>query len=486
MRLALAVVLLLAPTASTPRNGSQQVRRTPPVAPGQAPSLPEADRTLARGILQQLININTAPPGGTARAAQEMASRLLQAGYPSADVHVVGPEGERRNLVARLRGTGRGGRPILLLAHLDVVDARREDWSFDPFTFREDSGWFYGRGARDNKAGAASLVANLIRWKREGFVPSRDIIVLLTTDEETDAVPGMRWVLEHRRDLVEAEYGINTDAGDGELQDGRPHLFDLQASEKIYVDFRLEARNRGGHSSLPRPDNAIYALAEALARLARHQFPVELNEVTHAYLERAATLERGQRAADMRAVARDGASATDAVRRLSAEPAVNSVLRTTCVATELAGGHAPNALPQLAAATVNCRVLPGSRLEDVRATLQRVLSDTGVRVRQVDEWIPSPPSPLRPDVMPVIERLARTHFPTATVIPGMSAGATDGLYLRNAGIPTYGVSALFGDPNDERSHGRDERVSVEGFYASVQFHHDLLRELAGAPAPPRP
>jgi acetylornithine deacetylase/succinyl-diaminopimelate desuccinylase-like protein len=369
------------------------------------------------------------------------------------------------------------------MAHLDVVDARTEDWSFDPFVLREEGGWFYGRGTRDNKAGAANIVANMIRWKREGWLPERDVIAVLTTDEETDAAAGIRWLLENRRDLVDAAYCLNSDGGDGELRDGKRYILEVQAAEKIYGDFRLEVRNRGGHSSLPRPDNAIYVLAAALRRLAEYQFPVKITEVTRAYLERAARLETGERRRDLLDVVARGGAAEDAVRRLSADPTLNALLRTTCVATQLEGGHAPNALPQLAAATVNCRAIPGTALADLKLALEKVVSDSQVRVVPLGEWTAGPASPLFPRLLSTIERLAAEFFPGAAVIPSMATGATDGLYLRNAGIPTYGVSALFDDPSDVRAHGRDERISVAGYYASVQFWYRLVKDLASLREP---
>lgn len=443
--------------------------------------LPDAEKELARGILKELIEINTTQSVGSTRKADEaMAARLRAAGYADADIAIVGPEGERKNLVVRLRGSGSGMKPMLLMAHTDVVEARKEDWSADPFVFREDSGAFYGRGANDNKAGAAVLVANMIRWKREGFVPDRDVIMLLTTDEETDAVAGAQWILKNRRDLIDAEFCLNTDAGDGELgKDGKPSQFFVSAAEKVYQDFALEVRNKGGHSSVPRPDNAIYALANGLARLAKYQFPAQVNEVTRALFKNAATSAKPQLAADLRAVASQGVAATGAVHRLSMDPVLNSTLRTTCVATMLQGGHAPNALPQAATANVNCRMFPGSTVPDVTRALERALADTSIKVRPIaPEAIASPASPLRPDLMSTVTRLAAQQFPGAAVIPGMDTGASDGLFLRNAGIPTYGVSALLMDPGDSRAHGRDERVPADAFYNSAEFWYLMVKALA--------
>jgi acetylornithine deacetylase/succinyl-diaminopimelate desuccinylase-like protein len=346
-----------------------------------------AHQQLARDIYKELIEINTttdADPGGTTQAAEAMATRLRAAGFSGADVQVLSSGPRDGNLVARLRGSGVAGRkPILLLAHLDVVAARREDWTMDPFTFAEKDGFYYGRGTSDDKAMAAIWVANLIRMKQEGFVPDRDLIVALTADEEGGDHNGVEWLLANKRELVDAAYALN-EGGGGFLKQGKPFVQNVQAAEKVYYDFKLEVRNKGGHSSRPNKDNAIYRLSNSLARLEKHDFPVMLNEVTRAYFERLAQAETGQTAADMRAVAKNPNDAA-AVRRLSASPVYNSMLRTTCVATQLEGGHAPNALPQLARANVNCRVLPDHDVKDVHATLVRLAGDTAVHVSEVPE-----------------------------------------------------------------------------------------------------
>jgi len=438
--------------------------------------LPPADRQLARDIFKQLIEINTTDSAGnTPRAARAMARRLVAAGFPAADVRVlIGPEPRHGNLVARYRGTGAGGRPILVMAHLDVVPARRADWSVDPFTFVEKDGWFYGRGTTDNKAGAAMLVTNFIRMKRDRFQPDRDIILMLEGDEETDG-SCVQWLLRAHRDLIDAAFALNTDAGGGILRDGRRLTFEVQASEKVYATYVLEATDRGGHSSLPRPgDNPIYHIAAALVRLSEHRFPVRLNEVTRTYFERAAGVETEQLAADMRAVLEDPPDSA-AVARLSTLPFYNAKLRTTCVATMLAAGHAENALPQAARATVNCRILPDEPPADVEATLRRLVADDRITIRTAYPPIASPPSALTPEILELIERLVRAQFPGIPVVPVMEAGATDGLFLRNAGIPTYGVSAVFEDPDDVRAHGKDERISVQGFYDALEFWDRMLR-----------
>jgi acetylornithine deacetylase/succinyl-diaminopimelate desuccinylase-like protein len=444
-------------------------------APGSSPVSP--DTTLERAILAQLIEINTSDSAGhTDQAARAMASRLIAAGLPASDVQVLGHSPRYQSLVARYRGKPGGGKPILLMAHLDVVDARREDWTTDPYQMVEKDGFYYGRGTSDNKAGAAMLVANFIRYRQEAFVPDRDLILVLTADEETSG-RSIEWLVQSHRDLVDADFALNTDGGGGDYRDGQPIRFNVQAAEKVYQSFTLEVRNRGGHSSRPVPDNAIYQLSQGLVRIGRDRFPVQLNEVTRAFFERGAAAELPAVAADMRRVARSADTA--AARRLSAaSPYYNSVLRTTCVATRLFGGHADNALPQLARATVNCRVLPGQSIESVEARLKQVVADTGIHFSRVAVAHPSPPSPLRPDVMGAVEELARKYWPGVPIVPEMSTGATDGLYTRMAGIPTYGVGAIFEDMNDSRAHGRDERVGVKEFHQAAQYWYELVKRLS--------
>ena len=440
---------------------------------------PSADRALARDILRELIEINTTDSlGNTPRAARAMARRLVAAGFPAADVRVlIGPDAKHGNLVARYRGTGTGGRPIIGFAHLDVVPARRADWSVDPFTFLEKDGYFYGRGSSDDKVGDAILVADFIRLKRAGFKPQRDLIILLTGDEETDG-SCIAWLVSQHRDLIDAEFALNTDAGGGVLRDGRRVMFTVQASEKVYATYALEATDKGGHSSLPRPaDNPVYRLAPALGRLAAYQFPVKLNEVSRGFFERSAALETGALAEDMRGVLKDAPDSA-AVAHLSAVPFYNSKLRTTCVATMMEAGHAENALPQSARATVNCRILPGEPAAEVTATLERLAADDRIALRTVYAPIPSGPSPLTPAIMGPIERLVAEQFPNVPIVPVMEAGATDGLFLRNAGIPTYGVSAVFEEQNDVRAHGRDERLRVQSFYEALEFWYRMMQAYA--------
>lgn len=444
----------------------------------QAPA-PPPEPIEFRAIYQELVEINTTDSvGDTTKAAEAMAARLRAAGFAPADVQVLAPHPRKGNLVARLRGTG-ARPPLLLLAHLDVVEARREDWSFDPFKLTEMDGYFYGRGSIDDKAMAAIFVDTFIRLRREGFVPDRDLVLALTADEELGASSrynGVRWLLANHRTLIDAEMAIN-EGGGGELRDGRHVVLRVQTSEKVPLSFRLEVTNKGGHSSRPERDNAIYRLAVGLTRLAKFDFPVVLNETTRLFFERSAALRAGALADDMRGVIRTPPD-PDAVARLSADSAFNALLRPTCIATRLEGGHANNALPQLARAVVNCRMLPGERGEDVRRTLVAVLADEQIRITPIGEAIASPPSPLDPRIMVHVQRLTDAMWPGTLVVPTMGTGATDGRLLRNAGIPTYGVSGLFVDATDNRTHGRDERIGIEDLYAGRDFLHRLVKALA--------
>lgn len=477
-RLIIVIMMLMSPAPSRPATAAQTATGARATATTAPPERLTPERQLARDILQQLVEIDTTDStGNVTKAAEAVAARLRAAGFAAADVQIVGPAPRKGNLVARLRGTGRR-RPLLLLAHLDVVEARREDWSFDPFKLLEQDRYFYGRGTLDIKEGAANLAANLIRLKQENFRPDRDLILALTADEEGGDFNGVDWLLRHHRDLIDAEYCLNTDAGGGHLKDGRRLRYTIQASEKIYLSYILEVKNKGGHSSLPVRDNAIYHLAAGLARLAEFDFPVRLNEVTRTYFERAAALEAGGAAADMRAVARLAPDPA-AVSRLAASSALyNAYLRTTCVATRLDAGHADNALPQTARAVVNCRLLPDDTPATVEQTLVRVLADPEIKVSPKGEARPAPPSPLRPEIMQPVERIVARMWPGIPVIPVMESGATDGLYLRRAGIPAYGISGLFVDIDDVRAHGRDERIGVREFYEDEEFLYQLMKALA--------
>jgi acetylornithine deacetylase/succinyl-diaminopimelate desuccinylase-like protein len=444
----------------------------------QTPLAP-SDRALAREILEELVEIPTTEAEGTMRAAEAIARRLEAAGFPKEDVRILSSNPKAANLVARFRGRDPSARAILLMAHLDVVPARREDWSIDPWTFVERDGWFYGRGTSDNKAGAAILTANFIRLKREGWQPLRDVIMLATGDEETTQ-KGIQWLLAEQRPLVDAELAFNTDGGGVMTRGGRAVFFDVQASEKIYADYQLEVTDPGGHSSLARPGNPIYALSAALMRIDEHRFPLHMSDLTRMFFERSALTESGQTAIDMRAVAAvppDPAAA----ERLSRSPYYNARLRTTCVATRVDAGHANNALPQRARAVVNCRIFPGLPGAEVEAVLRKLAGDN-VTLTVLEPPVSSPPSPLPPVLLARLEPLVAKYWPKIPLIPTMLAGATDGMYTRSAGIPTYGISALNEDPEDVRAHGKDERVGIESFYKSTQFWLELTRTFGdGAP-----
>jgi len=432
-----------------------------------------ADRALAREILKELVEIRSTQEDGTAGAAQAVIARLAAAGFPKEDLQIVASDGNVANVVARFRGRNPGVPGILLMAHIDVVPARREDWSMDPWTLLERDGWFYGRGSTDNKGGVAMLVANFVALKRTGWQPARNLIIVLTGDEET-AQKGIQTLLAKHRQLLNAEVAFNTDGGGVRLIDGRPAVFEVQASEKIYADYQLEATDVGGHSSLVRPDNPIYTLAAALTRIGGHQFPLHVSDVTRMFLQRSATIESGQTAIDMRAVA---AAPPDqaAAARLSRTPYFNAQLRTTCVATTLQAGHANNALPQLARAVVNCRILPGLPGADVEAVIRRLAGDK-VKVTVIEPPVVSPPSTPTSALLSRIERLAAKQWPGIPVIPVMATGATDGMYTRSGGIPTFGVSAQDSNPDDDRAHGKDERIGVESFYKATQFWFELMKE----------
>jgi acetylornithine deacetylase/succinyl-diaminopimelate desuccinylase-like protein len=441
----------------------------------------DPNQQLALDIYRELIEINTVTAtGDTAKAAEAMAARLRAAGFPDADIHAFSPAPHKGNLVARLHGTG-ARKPILLVAHIDVVPASREDWSTDPFKLTEQDGYFYARGSGDDKYMAASFIANLIRYRQEGYKPDRDIIVALETDEEIldkDAL-GIQWLLKNHRDLIDAEFALNEGGGVG-LKGGKPIRNSVQTSEKVSVSYELTVKNKGGHSAVPVRDNAIYRLAAGLTRLAAFSFPVNLNETTRAYFERTAQMDGGQTADDLRAVLSGQTDSTSLpVVRLSANPGLNAQLRTTCVATMLEGGVAINALPPLASAKVNCRIMPGEPVDGVKAALERVLIDEQIAVTQIDHATLSEPSALSDEVMGPITKLSAEFWPGAVVLPTMSAGATDGSYLRNAGIPTYGHSGLAGDVAESRAHGRDERIPVKSFFEGNEYLYRLVKAFAG-------
>ena len=441
---------------------------------------PESEKQLARAIYKEMVEINSGfTSGSTTPIAEAVAKRLKAAGFPAADVFVGGASPKKANLVVRLRGTGRR-KPILLLAHTDVVEAKREDWSMDPFVLTEKDGYFYGRGVGDDKALAAVWIANLIRYKREGFKPDRDIIVALTADEEGGGpYNGVQWLLKNKRELIDAELCLN-EGGWGESVNGTRVANDLQVSEKYVVNYRLEVRNKGGHSSLPVADNAIYHLAGALDRISKFAFPLKTNAVTREYFRAMSSIEKGAVKADLAAVANGDAAA---MQRIAAGSTPwNATLRTTCIATMLEGGHALNALPQLAAAIVNCRVLPEDSIGYVTAQLTKIVADTAVHLSVTGTPHMSPASPMRDDLMNTIKSLTTSMWPGVVSVPMMVMGATDGAYLRSAGIPTYGIQGFFYDRDDIRFHGRDERLGVQSFYQGQAFLYELVKRLSGGPA----
>ena len=441
----------------------------------------------ARSIFQQLVEINTTDSvGSVTKASEAMAQRLLAAGFPEKDVVVAGPDERKKNLVVRYHGAGQE-KPILFIGHLDVVEARREDWTTDPFQFVEKDGFFYGRGTQDMKEGDTILVETFLRLKREGFVPKRDLILALTADEEGGDFNGVDWLIKSHRDWIEAGYCVNLDGGEFEKLKGKRMLAGLQAAEKVYADFQFETKNPGGHSSVPGPENAIYELSAALLRLENYSFPVKISEITRNYFAHAANFTTGQLSVDLRGAAKEPPDA-EAIKRLSNNAYYNSLLHTTCVATMLSGGHAPNALPQTARANVNCRIFPGEDPEHVRKMLEHVAADSRVSVTMVPEKtadrqlipiVAVPPSPLLPELTSALERTLATMWPGLPVVPTMSTGASDGKFLRIAGIPTYGIACMFFDMDDHRSHGKDERVGVQDFYDGVEFGYRFVKTLAG-------
>jgi len=451
--------------------------------------LNDMDRQLAHDIFKELIEINTTDSvGNVTTAAEAMAKRLRDAGYPESDVQVLGPNDRKKNMVARLHGSG-AKKPILLIGHLDVVEANPEDWTTDPFQFVEKDGFYYGRGTEDMKASDAIFVVNMIRMKREGYRPDRDIILALTADEEGGKSNGVDWLLKNHRDLIDAEFVFNADGGGVVTEKGKPVIVSMDASEKLYADYELEVTNPGGHSSLPTSENAIYRLAAALVRLQNYRFPFELNDVTRAYFEGTAAVEKGQVAADMIAVTKRPPDQA-AIDRLSRDPYSNSTMHTTCVATRLQAGHANNALPQRATANVNCRILPGHSRDEIRKVLAEVIADPTVTVSYVVngmkvimgemEKTALPPVPLKKEVMVPLEKIAGKMWPGAPVVPTMGTGATDGVYTNPAGMPTYGVCGLAIDLGDDRSHGRDERLGVESYYNGVDFYYRYLKAMTSS------
>jgi acetylornithine deacetylase/succinyl-diaminopimelate desuccinylase-like protein len=454
----------------------------------QPTPLDPATKTLSHEIFKQLIEINTTDSVGSVSAAAEaMRTRLLDAGFSAADLTLAGPNPRKQNLVARYRGAaGSKLQPILIICHLDVVEAPQAEWATNPFKFVEKDGYFYGRGTQDMKDNDAILVTNFIRLKRQGFIPNRDLILALTADEEGGQSNGVDWLLKNRPELVQAEIVLNPDAGGIDANHGTPTVMVVEATEKLYGDFQLSAKNPGGHSSLPTPDNAIYHVAGALAHLQKFTFPLELNPVTRAYLQQMAKIESGPIAADFLGVLKATPDPA-AEAHLSAIPRYNSVLRTTCVATMFSAGQAPNALPQFASANVNCRILPGHTQEEVRQQLIRIADDPAVTIEYKDDAgklfatgttrvSPTPPAP-RLDVFGPLAQVVNAMHPGLPILPQMEVGASDSVYTMALGIPSYGISGIAIDINDLRMHGRDERLKISSYDEGVDFYYRFLQAL---------
>lgn len=466
-KLAVALSCLLLSLAAASRAAPPTIRPTP-----------EAVRQDARAIFAALIGMETSiGKGQVPKAADYLADRFRRGGFAAADVHVL-PVGETASLVVRYRGTGRGGRPIAFLSHLDVVTAKREDWQLDPYTLTERDGYFFGRGTRDIKSEVAVLVETFLRLKAEGYVPSRDLVLVLTGDEETEALTATD-VVEHHRDLVDVEYALNGDGGGGELSesDGTPTLYSMQGAEKTSASYLLTARNPGGHSSRPRPDNAIYELADALEAVRHFEFPVMWNDWTIGDFRASAARTPGPMGAALLRFAEHPGDA-EAAREISHDPGRVGLVRTTCVATMLSGGHAENALPQSASATINCRIFPGTGAHEVRDTLQQLVGPH-IETTLAYEPLQAEASPMRKDVFDAVTRAIGAYFPGAVVAGAMAAYATDGAVFRHAGIPTYGVSGLFEKPSDMFAHGLNERIPVASFYADLGYWDTLIHDLAG-------
>jgi len=434
--------------------------------------------SVAHDLFKELIEINTQESNGsTLAAAEAMAKHLKAAGFPDSDVAVLSNAPRKGNLVARLRGKKLGKKPILLLSHIDVVEAKPEDWTLPPYTFIEKDSTFYGRGVSDDKDDGAINLALIMRLRAEKFVPDRDIIVALTTDEEGGPANGVDWLIKNHRDLIDAEFALN-EGGGGRVKNGRYVAHDVQASEKKVQNFQFEATNPGGHSSVPVKDNAIYELSAALTRVGSYDFPVHLNVITRTSFERSAAITDAPFGPAMKAIAANEKDAA-AAATLSADPQYNSVMRTTCVATMLDGGHALNALPQRARGFVNCRILPDENPDSIQAQLQRLAGDKVKVTKTRGTAQDSPSSVASGQFMAELERQTKEMWPGLPVIPTMSTGATDGRYLRSAGIPTYGVSGQFyGGSN---AHGMNEHIPQKAFYDASEFMYKLVKSLTGSP-----
>ena len=447
--------------------------------PGPLP--PAEDQALARAVLTDLVGVDTTFDKGTVGAVKVIVERLRAAGFPDDDVRVVAPEAypNKLNVVVRYHGSGKA-RPILYVGHLDVVDANPEDWTVPPFKLTEKDGWLYGRGTIDMKDEDAAMLDSLVRLRREGFVPSRDIIVAFTADEETGdgSSNGVNFLVNKRRALVDAAYSINPDSGEGDLENGKRLDLNFQTAEKTYVTYLMTVTNVGGHSSLPEPDNAIYRLAEGLIKLSKAPLPARTTPTTRAYFERMAALQSGQTRADLLTVAKGGDGFDAAATRLSGNLLYNAMLRSTCVATLLSAGPAENALPQRAQASIQCRILPDETVEATQKALEARVADDQIKFSVVSRPHPNPESPMDPEVLKITQAVTQSMWPGVPILPVMSVGASDSIYTRAAGIPSYGLGGMFADVNDNRAHSRDERIGVTAFYEDVEFTYRLMKALS--------
>jgi acetylornithine deacetylase/succinyl-diaminopimelate desuccinylase-like protein len=441
-----------------------------------------APESTAHSILRELLAIDSTYEKGTAKAVWALRARFLQAGFAASDLTVLDNPDKpgQTSLIVRYAGTNPKAKRLLYIGHLDVVAAKPEDWSLPPFQLTEQDGWIYGRGSQDMKGEDANVAAALIRLKAEGYRPARDIVVAFTPDEEGDGEEGVAWLVKAHRDLIDAGIVLNPDDGVGAFQDGKRVFYGVQTSEKVYVTFQAETFNKGGHSSEPRPDNAIYQLTAALDRLAAYRFPIELTDTVKGLYAAQAAFETGQRKADMTAAGQGDKAAAE---RLAADPHDNALVRTTCVATQLEAGHAENALPQRAKATIQCRLLPVDRSEDVQAQLDKVLADPGVKLTVAWPGRVGPDSPPTPAVMETYRKVVHSMWPGLVVMPSMDGGTSDSVYTRAAGMPSYGAAATFFDLEDMRAHGRDERVKADRFAEGTEFAYRLMRAFSGPGAP---
>jgi len=447
----------------------------------QHPATAVSGDPTAKEILAELLAIDTTYSKGTVAAVEALRKRFLAAGFSESDLVVESyPDNpSQTSLIVRMKGHGKG-KPLLYLCHLDVVNAKPEDWTVPPFALTEKEGWLYGRGSLDMKGEDANVAAALLRLKKEGYVPARDIIVAFTPDEESSGQKGVGWLVKAHRDLIDAGLVLNPDSGTGAFRRGQRAFYGVQTSEKTFITYAAETTNKGGHSSEPRPDNAIYELTAALNRLAAFKFPIRITATVQAFYAAQAQFETGDRQANMRAI---GTGDPAAAERLAADPTDNAQLRSTCVATMLAAGHAENALPQRARATIQCRVLPGDTQEQTQATLERVFADPGVKVTVVTAATPSPESPPTAAVMNLYKKVVQSMWPGLTVMPSMDAGASDSKFTRTAGMPSYGATSNFFDLEDMRAHGQDERIKADRFAEGGEFAYRLMKAFSAPGAP---